>query len=132
MTVAEKESWLVCVLVAFPWLLRGWLIHIWAEGLPSMSWGYRLYCTKLNSIRSDFFAYCNQINCKFMSMSQSNKLVLLNTDNIRIIHFLFKMYKLRHSLLFATKCKSPYQFCDYIVSLFWLVRLLMVTLKMII
>ena len=31
---------------------------------------FLLYCTKLNSIRSDLFAYCNQINCKFMSMSQ--------------------------------------------------------------
>ena len=62
---------------------------------------FLLYCTKLNSIRSDLFAYYNQINRKCMSMSQSNKLVLLNTDNNRIIHFLFKMYKLRHSLLFT-------------------------------
>ena len=35
---------------------------------------FLLYCTKLNSTRSDLFAYSNQINCKFTSKSQSKKL----------------------------------------------------------
>ena len=76
------------------------LCQVCSGGLVEDQAHFLLYCPCLNIIRSNLFVYCNQINSKFISMSPLNKIhFLLNKNNKRVAHFLFKMYELRQSLL---------------------------------